>query len=193
MYKPSCSSLRFIQRHTPRAAYSGVSIGLNPLAWDQSQIYIFALRVYQDAGKRPRQWSEPEDHCPWNGSRSRRDRGRAVGEPLGESKFSDLPAYTICLWHFSPKSQFSGAYLTNLPSFKWDQNFVGYCHWYDKGRVKKWAQTGLYFLSYSDLNFRKNRVFLLKRGTTTTTTTTTTRTHFLQKKSPKLEFVFFTG
>ena len=45
MYKPSCSALEFIQRHTPRAAHSGVSIGLIPLARDQSQIDIFALRV----------------------------------------------------------------------------------------------------------------------------------------------------
>ena len=59
------------------------------------------------------------------------------GEPLGEPKFSDLPAYTICLWRFSQKSQFLGANLRNLTSFKYNQNFLGHCHCNDKDRVEK--------------------------------------------------------
>ena len=143
-------------------------------------------RITAARARRARERAEGEP----TGSRSRRDRGRAVGEPVGEPKFWDLPAYTICLWRFNQKSQFSGSNLTNLTSSKLNKNFAGYCHYSHKDTVEKLAQTLEYFLSYSALNFRKNRVFLSKTGTTTTTTTTTTRTHFVQKW-PILEFIYF--
>ena len=55
-----------------------------------------------------------------------------------------------------------------------NKNFAGYCHYNHKDTVGKLAQTLVYFLSYSDLNFRKNRVFLSKTATSTTNNNKTT-------------------